>query len=119
MKVHGLDVFSGEAIEVRASNVIEGVDDLISPPADLPFVAPGFIDLQVNGFAGIDYCAPDASYEGIGESLRAQFTTGITRIFPTVITGTSENMLGALTNLAKARAALDEGPAMEGFHVEG
>ncbi len=119
MKVYGIDVFSGEAVEVRASNVIEGVDDLISPPADLPYVAPGFIDLQVNGFAGVDYCDPNASHELISQSLRAQFSTGVTRIFPTVITGTPENMLGALSNLAKAREVLAEGPAMEGFHVEG
>ncbi len=119
MNLHGIDVFSGEAVEVRTSNVIDGVDDLISPPPDLPYVAPGFIDLQVNGFAGIDYCDPGAAHAGIGESLRAQFATGVTRIFPTVITGTPENMLGALRNLAKARATLDEGPSMEGFHVEG
>jgi N-acetylglucosamine-6-phosphate deacetylase len=119
MRVLGINVFTGEAVEVRGTNVIEGVDDLISAPADLPFIAPGFIDLQVNGFAGVDYCAPDASPEAIGLSLRRLFATGVTRIYPTVITGTAGNMAGALRNLANAKESMSEGAAMEGFHVEG
>ena len=119
MKVHGIDAMSGEAVEVRASNVIEGVDDLISPPEGLPFIAAGFIDLQVNGFAGVDYCSPIAPHEAIAKSLRAQFAKGVTRLFPTVITGSPENMTGALRNLARAKETLDEGTAMEAFHVEG
>jgi N-acetylglucosamine-6-phosphate deacetylase len=118
-RIQGVDAVTGRAVEIRGTNVIEGVDDLITPPADLPFVAPGFIDLQVNGFAGVDYCSPEAPQEEIARSLQAQFATGVTRIYPTVITGTPANMLGALRNLARARETLAEGAAMEGFHVEG
>ena len=119
MKIHGVNVFNGAAVEIRVSNVIEGVDDLIAPPPGLPFVAPGFIDLQVNGFAGIDYCAPDSPHEGIARSIRAQFATGVTRIYPTIITGTEANIIGALRNLAEAKRTIAEGAAMEGYHVEG
>jgi N-acetylglucosamine-6-phosphate deacetylase len=110
---------TGSAVEISASTVIEGVDHLISPPPGLPFVAPGFIDIQVNGFAGVDYCAPDSAAEEIGRSIRMLFSTGVTRFFPTVITGSRENMAGALRTLARAKETLPEGPAMEGFHVEG
>ncbi|MGH9594990.1 MAG: N-acetylglucosamine-6-phosphate deacetylase, partial [Bryobacteraceae bacterium] len=75
--------------------------------------------LQVNGFAGVDYNSPTASMEEIGRSIRVLFSTGVTRFFPTVITGSPEDMRGALRNLAKARASLAEGQAMEAFHVEG
>lgn len=119
MKIHGIDVITGEAIEVRGENVIEGVDDLISPPSALPYVASGFIDIQVNGFAGVDYCAPDAPHEAIARSIRRQFSTGVTRFFPTVITGTRENMLAGIRNLARAKASFEDGAAMEGFHIEG
>jgi N-acetylglucosamine-6-phosphate deacetylase len=47
------------------------------------------------------------------------FSTGVTRFYPTVITGAREVMTGALANLARAREAIPEGAAMEGFHVEG
>jgi N-acetylglucosamine-6-phosphate deacetylase len=83
------------------------------------WTAPGFIDLQVNGFAGVDYNSADAPVEEIGRSIRAMFSTGVTRFFPTVITGSPERMWGALRNLAEAHETLPEGAAMSGFHVEG
>lgn len=84
----------------------------------------GFIDLQVNGFAGVDYNNPGASYEDIARSIRVMFSTGVTRFFPTVITGSGERMMGALQNLAGAKEALSanqmaEGTSIAGFHVEG
>jgi N-acetylglucosamine-6-phosphate deacetylase len=112
-------VTAGEPTEIRFSAAIEGVDPLIRPPEIDLWVAPGFIDIQVNGFAGVDYCSPEAATEDIAKSLRAQFACGVTRLFPTVITGSPENITGALRNLARAKATLEEGVAMEGFHVEG
>lgn len=119
MNCSGIDAQTGAAVEVEFDRVIRATEPLISPPRDLPLLAPGFIDLQVNGFAGVDYNSPGSPQEAIGESLRAMFRTGVTRCLPTIITGSPDNMAGALRNLARAREALPEGPAMEGFHVEG
>jgi N-acetylglucosamine-6-phosphate deacetylase len=77
------------------------------------------VDLQVNGFAGVDYNSAASPLEEISKSIRAMFSTGVTRFFPTVITGAPEAMLAALRNLAQARETIEEGPAMEAFHVEG
>ena len=119
MNCSGIDAQTGAAVEVEFDRVIRATEPLISPPRDLPLLAPGFIDLQVNGFAGVDYNSPGSSHEAIGESLRAMFATGVTRCLPTIITGSPDNTTGALRNLARAREALPEGLAMEGFHVEG
>src|SRR5260370_25555864 len=83
------------------------------------YFSPGFVDLQVNGFSGVDYNNPRSSMEEIGRSLRAQFATGVTRLYPTVITGAPDEMAACLRNLAAARGALPEGEAIAGFHVEG
>ncbi len=83
------------------------------------YTARGFIDLQVNGFAGVDFNSPAASSEEIARSIRALFSTGITRFFPTVITGAPERMIAALENLVAARESLENGAAMEAFHLEG
>jgi N-acetylglucosamine-6-phosphate deacetylase len=77
------------------------------------------VDLQVNGFAGVDYNDPRTPPETIVRSLRAQFASGVTRLYPTVITGEPEAMTACLRNLAAAREALPEGDAIAGFHVEG
>lgn len=119
MKCHGVDAISGEATELSFQQLIQGVDPFLAPLDGKTYLAPGFIDLQVNGFAGVDYCSPSASHEGIGRSIRAMFATGVTRFFPTVITGSPGHMAGALANLAQAKQSIPEGRAMEAFHVEG
>jgi N-acetylglucosamine-6-phosphate deacetylase len=116
----GKDYRSGAATRVEFGVAIEAVDELIHPPEGLDtWIAPGFIDLQVNGFAGVDYCSPHSPIEEIGRSIREQFATGVTRLYPTVITGGGEEMAGAMANLAKAKRTLPEGDAMEAFHMEG
>ncbi len=81
--------------------------------------SPGFIDIQVNGFAGVDYNQPRTTPSQIADSLRAQFATGVTRLYPTVITGAPAEMTACLRNLAAARESIAEGAAIAGFHVEG
>ena len=49
-------------------------------------------------------------HEEIARSIRAMFSTGVTRFFPTVITGSPEEMLGALRNLAAARESHESDP---------
>lgn len=121
MKCYGIDAVSGAHIELTASGaVIQSVEEQVtSLPPGAPYLASGFIDLQVNGYAGVDYCLPGAPVEDIGRSLEAQFATGVTRIFPTVITGPREGMIEALRMLARARRELPYGQALEAFHVEG
>lgn len=119
MKCNGIDVITGEHTQLSFNGVIDGVDHLLAPAAERIYIAPGFIDLQVNGFAGVDYNSPATPQEDIAYSIRCMYATGVTRFFPTVITGSPENMAGALRNLAAVRDAIPEGRAMEAFHVEG
>jgi N-acetylglucosamine-6-phosphate deacetylase len=121
MKLCGVDVSSGASLEVSFERAITIVDHLIRPldNDNAHFLAPGFIDLQVNGFAGVDYNSPSSSHQQIAQSISALFGCGVTRFFPTVITGSPDNMAAALRNLADAKDSIDEGSAMEGFHLEG
>ncbi len=119
MKCNGIDAVSGENTQVSFNGVIDGVDSLLAQPEERIYLSPGFIDIQVNGFAGVDYNSPVASAEDIAHSIRCLYATGVTRFFPTVITGSPHDMTGALRNLAHARSVIHEGQAMEGFHIEG
>ncbi|HTS47106.1 MAG TPA: amidohydrolase family protein [Bryobacteraceae bacterium] len=119
MKCNGINVATGEQIEISFDNLIHNVDPLLSPVSSDVYLSPGWIDLQVNGFAGVDYNSPDATLEQIGHSIREMFRTGVTRFFPTVITGSPDDMAAALRNLAAAKEQLPEGVAMEAFHLEG
>jgi N-acetylglucosamine-6-phosphate deacetylase len=117
---HAIDPYSGQPVEVRFDRAITGVDPFLGrTPEGLPFIAPGWIDLQVNGFAGADYCTPTCPLEEIDRSLEAQFSTGVTRLLATVITNSESEIIGSMRNLADAKEGLPHGHAMEGFHVEG
>ena len=76
--------------------------------------ASGFFDLQVNGFAGVDFNDPAATAEDIARALDALQLTGVTRCLPTLITSSFEDFARC------ARAALATGhAAVAGLHMEG
>jgi N-acetylglucosamine-6-phosphate deacetylase len=117
MNCIGIETFGGTPVRVTFDGTISAVE----PARDSGglYLAPGFIDLQVNGFLGVDFNDPKCSLEQIARSIRGLFATGVTRFYPTVITGSPAGMLGALRNLRCAKETLREGAAIDGFHVEG
>jgi N-acetylglucosamine-6-phosphate deacetylase len=115
-KSTGINSLTGLPVAVSFGAVIEAVDSVPSAPV---FLAPGFIDLQVNGYAGVDYNLPTAPREEIARSIRALHTTGVSRFYPTIVTNSAENMLACIRNIAEAKRRLPEGVAIEGIHVEG
>jgi N-acetylglucosamine-6-phosphate deacetylase len=74
---------------------------------------PGFIDLQVNGFAGVDLMSADVDgYRRAGEAL---LETGVTAYLPTYISAPVEELLAALGSVPIDLA----GPRILGVHLEG
>ena len=96
---------------------VEVVDDRVSAvglaSADgRGFAVPGFVDLQVNGFAGVDFLDADrAGYRQAGQALAE---TGVTAFLPTFVTSPTEQLVAALGELAHAGA-----PGIVGAHLEG
>jgi N-acetylglucosamine-6-phosphate deacetylase len=75
---------------------------------------PGFVDLQVNGFAGVDFNSPNLTADGIHRACAALRTTGVTRFLPTLITAAVE----PFSRLARLIADTDDA-AIAGIHLEG
>ncbi len=118
MNCSGIDASSGAGIEISwDGEAIAAVRPVSQRPSG--WIAPGWVDIQVNGFAGVDYNAPATPHEEIARSIQVLYSAGVTRFYPTVITGAPDDMLGALRNLTRAKESLPEGVAMDGFHVEG
>jgi len=117
MKHRGLSPLDGRPVEIETS---EGRITAVRPcdSAD-HWIAPGLIDVQVNGFVGVDYNSPDTPLDEIDRSIEVQRDTGVTRLLPTVITGSNENIRGSLANLAKAARACAGRSSIQCFHVEG
>ncbi|HTT60216.1 MAG TPA: N-acetylglucosamine-6-phosphate deacetylase [Bryobacteraceae bacterium] len=117
MNCIGIETFGGSPVRVTFDDRISAVEP-VSDSGGL-YVSPGFIDVQVNGFLGVDFNDPKCTMDQIAGSIRALFATGVTRFYPTVITGSPGDMVGALRNLRCAKERLREGVAIDGFHVEG
>jgi len=75
---------------------------------------PGFVDLQINGFAGVDFLGTDSDgYARAGEGL---LETGVTSYLPTFITAPEAQLVDALHTVPKTGGA---GPRILGVHLEG
>ena len=85
-----------------------------------PLVTPGLFDLQVNGFAGIDFNDDSLTPAALDHALAAMRATGVTQCLPTLITAPEPILHARLRALDAAVAASRHGPAMvPGYHLEG
>ncbi|WP_432419828.1 N-acetylglucosamine-6-phosphate deacetylase [Methylorubrum populi] len=120
-------VFDGERMmRDRVVVLREGriADVATDPPAGLPLVrlpagailAPGFIDLQVNGGGGV-LLNDDSSVAGIARIAAAHRRGGTTALLPTLITDTRPAIRAAIEGVAAAIAA--GVPGILGIHLEG
>jgi N-acetylglucosamine-6-phosphate deacetylase len=87
----------------------------VTPAGPAGLAVPGFVDLHVNGFAGVDFLTADADgYRRAGAALAA---TGVTSFAPTFITSPVEAYEPALRTVAAVRDGA--GPRVLGVHLEG
>lgn len=75
---------------------------------------PGLFDLQVNGFAGVDFNGPGLTVERVELALEQLRATGVTRCLPTLITS-------SITDFARNARVFSavRHPAIAGIHMEG
>src|SRR5262245_14552045 len=75
---------------------------------------PGLVDLQINGFGGVDFNASDLAADRVDAALDRIRATGVTRCLPTLITSSYDDF--------SVRARVLSGvpsPAIAGIHMEG
>ena len=81
---------------------------------------PGFIDIQVNGYAGVDFCGEPISHADLSLVVDKLRLANVRSIFPTVITDTPARIS---SKLERFRTLIDAEPTwralMPAFHVEG
>jgi N-acetylglucosamine-6-phosphate deacetylase len=82
------------------------------------YLVPGFVDLQVNGYFGVEFQAADAaSWADVARQLPA---TGTTAFVPTMITAPVADLAAALRTAAGFASELPaDGARVLGVHLEG
>ena len=125
--LYGADIFTGDTTLVGHALLlgegrIVGMAPLQSLPLDTRMqrldglLAPGFVDLQVNGGRGVLFNG-DPSLEALIAIAEAHAPYGTTALLPTFITDHRDGMAAAIT---AARSAIAAGvPGIAGLHLEG
>jgi len=83
------------------------------------YIAPGLIDIQINGYLGVDFSGPHLTVEGVKKATKALWKAGVTSYFPTIITSDIKRIKKNFAVLAEARKDPDIGGSIPGFHLEG
>jgi N-acetylglucosamine-6-phosphate deacetylase len=121
MKLKGRSVFSGKltAIQWEGSR-ISGVEEIAPLDDELPWVSPGFIDIQVGGFLGSDYSMPDLDVSHVTAITGHLAGSGTTRHLPTIITSPADLIVRNLQVIVESREKDEDlKSAIPGIHMEG
>ncbi len=121
MKIKGVSVFSGKPLEIEIrGGFIENINLLPGSEKDLPYISPGFFDLQVNGYKGSDYSLEDFSEGHLRNIITNLAASGTTQHIPTIISSPQERILINLKIILKAiNTSPDIREAIPGIHIEG
>ncbi len=125
MRLFGIRYDNSQAVQVQvdAGRVVR-IDAPLkdrTPRADsFAYVAPGFVDIQVNGYGGQEFSSLALTPEKVAEIVRAHFAFGVTSICPTLTTSSFPVLAHGVRTIATAcRQFPDVSRAVVGIHLEG
>jgi N-acetylglucosamine-6-phosphate deacetylase len=124
MELFGRRYDTAQPVRLKiAAGRIAAVCDSHAPAAETerwPWIAPGLIDLQFNGYGGQELSAPDITPEKVAQITAVLAPFGVTRYCPTLTTQPADVLERALRAVA---AACEESSAVAhrvaGIHLEG
>ena len=118
-RILGRDPTTGRGVAVTteggAIKAVEFVDH-----GEKQWLSAGFVDLQVNGYAGHDLNGHTVDVATVRSLCQALLKVGVTTFLPTIITAPEARIVAALRAIREACAHHPEVAAMvAGIHVEG
>jgi N-acetylglucosamine-6-phosphate deacetylase len=120
--ITGIHYQTGQSIEIAVQN---GLIKSITPSdssnhAQLPYLAPGLVDLQVNGYNGVDFNDTSLTVENVTAITLQLLSQGVTTYLPTVITNSNHHIKMLLSIIAEACNQSDlVSNCIGGIHLEG
>ena len=86
---------------------------------DAVYPAIGFVDVQVNGYVGVDFCSTGLTESDFCRAARALLKTGTVAFLPTVITASVEEYAHVLPIIGKCIKKPEFADSILGIHLEG
>jgi len=120
MKITGKRYDTGQAVTVEIEEDRIASVAPASPAAGLPWIAPGFVDLQVNGFGGQEFNDPELDVEKVARIGVAMDADGVTGYCPTMTTHSFGVLSHAMRTVALAcEQSTEVACRAVGIHLEG
>jgi N-acetylglucosamine-6-phosphate deacetylase len=120
MQILGRRYDSGEHVAIT---IEDGKIASVAPSdggSNLPWIAPGFVDLQVNGYHGQEFNDFELNTEKIVEISKDMDADGVTSYLPTATTHSFEMLANTMKTLAAAcEESTEVSRRVPGFHLEG
>jgi N-acetylglucosamine-6-phosphate deacetylase len=118
-RILGRDSSTGRGVVVTTDvGLIKAIE--FQEHGEKQWLSAGFVDLQVNGYAGHDLNGLTLDITTVQALCQAMLKVGVTTFLPTIITAPEARICAALKAVREARAHYPEVAAMvAGIHVEG
>jgi N-acetylglucosamine-6-phosphate deacetylase len=120
MKICGTVPADGDQVSLEIMDGVIVSRERKEGPGEGLWVSPGFIDIQVNGYRGIDYVSGALDAEQVRELVLLLAASGVTKHFATVTSAEKQRILRSIEvirSAAEQDAAVGRGVA--GIHIEG
>ncbi|MEZ5276963.1 MAG: N-acetylglucosamine-6-phosphate deacetylase [Opitutaceae bacterium] len=119
--VDALDHRTGSPVRLtHADGIIQSIDAIDAPGHPLPRLMPPLVDIQVNGYAGIDFQNDTTGRANLEIAARGLAEAACSRFLLTLVTDRFDRMLARLERYRQARL---ESPLLArriaGWHLEG
>ena len=120
MKIKAILYNSNRPVEIVVEGtIIKEINEIVNPMQKLPLVSPGFIDVQVNGYAGVSFTDKGLTVEGVEKATKGLWKEGVTTYLPTIITADGEIIRENLATLNKSLEVKKLSKSIPGFFLEG
>ena len=104
-------------VEVDKGNIVE-INECSFTGSN--FIAPGLVDLQINGYKGFDFNKKGLSESDVVAITELIWEQGITTYFPTIVTNSDENIQATLETISKTCETSNAiSDTIGGIHLEG
>ncbi len=121
MVYEGFDIYTGKLERITTeNNHIVSIEEIIGNKDDYPYISRCLVDMQVNGYKGVDYSSPDLSVDGIVSLCEELAKTGTKKHVPTIITNSDiliENNIRKIIEAIEKNSIVAS--SIVAIHIEG
>jgi N-acetylglucosamine-6-phosphate deacetylase len=121
VKIQGYLYSDGKPVSIEIVNGKIAKIKRISLNPDLPkiYIAPGLIDIQINGYMGVDFSGQNLTKEDMKSAIKSLWKVGVTSFLPTVVPNEPSRMINSFSILSELFKDDEIKKSIPGFHLEG